>query len=212
LTTPDLLQPVLIASALMMGRLLAVAAVAPSVCGLTWPHHVMPPTHVPRAAIQSWDVSTLREQIKAQHVEKVAFHSDAHAVEVLDINSIHRTVRIFPSCADALVEDMRSAKVDFFVLPEFGVFSAPLTHFARGFILMMATLALVQGFGLTDDAIWLVSSLGLGGIALMSRVNAAIDDGLHAAQKVLSKPKRPQQIEPCLLPIDRDDADVDSLD
>lgn len=69
-------------------------------------------------SIQHWDASTLRNQILAQHVSKIAFHHDAMAVEVLDINGLQRTVDIFPTMAPVLVDSCRTSRVPFSVLPE----------------------------------------------------------------------------------------------
>jgi len=110
-------------------------------------HH--PPIYSPAlaASIQPWGVSTLREQIQAGHVTKVAFHEEHRSsVEVLDVNGLQRRVEIFPEAAPLLVSDLHAAHVPFYVA------SAPKPS---------PLLPLLHAFALTMTVMWIIAILGM---------------------------------------------------
>ena len=59
-------------------------------------------------SIQTWGISTLRQQIHARHVAKVAFYADESAVEVLDSNGLQRRVAIWSPRSSSRTSARRS--------------------------------------------------------------------------------------------------------
>ena len=59
-------------------------------------------------SIQTWGISTLRKQIHARHVAKVAFYADESAVEVLDSNGLQRRVAIWSPRSSSRTSARRS--------------------------------------------------------------------------------------------------------
>ncbi|EOD24256.1 hypothetical protein EMIHUDRAFT_116035 [Emiliania huxleyi CCMP1516] len=105
-------------------------------------------------SIQTWGISTLRQQIHARHVAKVAFYADESAVEVLDSNGLQRRVAIFPGVAPILLQDLRSEKLPFFVVPERPQAPSVVLAFARGFVSMLVVILVINALGMLDQFVW----------------------------------------------------------
>jgi len=97
-------------------------------------------------SIQRWDISTLRKQIHAGHVRRVAIYQDSSIVEVLDQNGLQRRIDVFPPAASLLVKDLHEEHVEFFVAPV----KQPslLVPFARAFVLTLLVIFLIHALGM----------------------------------------------------------------
>jgi len=108
-------------------------------------------------SIQKWDLPVLREQIRQHHVAKVAFYQDERMVEVLDVNGLQRSVMIFPEATPYLVDDLREAKVSFYVAPQDSVATwkaaeTLLVAFATAFVSTLLVLQVLSALGM----LWMV--------------------------------------------------------
>ena len=92
-------------------------------------------------------------QVRQNHVRKVAFYQDERLVEVLDTNGLQRSVQIFPEATPYLVEDLRAAKVDFFV--------APIDSVQTGETVQTLFVAFITAFVSTMLVIQVLSALGM---------------------------------------------------
>lgn len=112
------------------------------------------------AAIQQWDEGTLREQIHAHHVEKVAIYADGMSAEVLDTNGLQRKVVLFPPATPVLVQDLHDAGVPFFVAPVHE--PSPLVPLAQAFIMTMIVIMLIDVLGMMPAFIFGCMIVGSG--------------------------------------------------
>ena len=87
-------------------------------------------------------------QIKHQQVAKVAFYQDETLVEVLDVNGLQRSVKIFPEAVPYLVGDLRDAHVDFYVAPPLEHEVSPLVPFLSAFCATLVMLMIFEALGL----------------------------------------------------------------
>ena len=132
-------------------------------------------------SIQRWEISTLREQIKAHHVKHVAFHANQRAVEVLDVNGLQRRVDIFPPVVDLLVDDLHAEHVPFFVAPE--PVPSPIVPFVQAFLATLFVLWVIVVLGMTDAFVMGCIIMG----AVFMQFSQQIDQSLTAAFSDLRK-------------------------
>jgi len=123
------------------------------------PYH---PSYSPAisAAIQQWDEGTLRQQIHAHHVEKVAIYADGMSAEVLDTNGLQRKVVLFPPATPVLVQDLHDAGVPFFVAPVHE--PSPLVPLAQAFVMTMIVIMLIDVLGMMPAFIFGCMIVGSG--------------------------------------------------
>jgi len=121
-------------------------------------------------SIQTWELPTLREQVRQHHVRKVAFRESQHSVVVLDMNGLQREVEIFPEVVPYLIDDLRASRVDFFVAPPPQQFPAIILALARATIATMLVIAFMDVLGLLGLVVfaWTVifEMLGLWAVAV----------------------------------------------
>ena len=124
----------------LMGLLPLLASVLP--LGSFHPYYTQPIAN----SIQRWDISTLRKQIHAGHVRRVAIYQDSSIVEVLDQNGLQRRIDVFPPAASLLVKDLHEEHVEFFVAPV----KQPslLVPFDRAFVLTLLVIFLIDALGM----------------------------------------------------------------
>jgi len=118
------------------------------------------PPYAPEIAntIQRWEISTLRDQIHAGRVKRVAIYQDCSSVEVLDVNGLQRKIDIFPEVAPLLVKDMHAEHIDFFVAP--APEPSPLVPFARAFVFTLLVVWIIDALGMLPTFLFGAAIIG----------------------------------------------------
>ncbi|KAL1518451.1 hypothetical protein AB1Y20_002743 [Prymnesium parvum] len=191
----------------VLARLLLAFSIAPTALALL--SSAPPPLSYPPAiqrSIQHWDASTLRQQILSHHVAKIAFHHDARAVEVLDVNGLQRRVEIFPDIAPVLVDSCRKGHVSFFVLPD-QTANPMLVAFARSFVLTLVVILVIDALGLMEMLIWGCAILGYNFYIFLAQLDAALVQYWTEFHARLSRraPRDKDSMEALYVRVDDDD-------
>lgn len=172
-------------------RLLLLLVLTATAAGLVpssdfHPHYSPPIAH----SIQRWGISTLREQIHAGHIAKVAIYDDGSSVEVLDTNGLQRRVDIFPGVTDVLVQDLREEHVDFFVAPVRPPAAPLLIAMAQAFIATMCLLAVINILGMTDMLFLGMMFLGYSLVQSLEYLGALLTDASAELDSIMNNGKQ----------------------
>jgi hypothetical protein len=187
---------------LLVGRMLALSFGA--ALSLVQPKLPTYPPELQRS-IQPWGVSTLREQIKAHHVQRVAIHEDETAVEVLDYNGLQRRVHIFPDMTPMLVEDLHEAHIPFYIAPAPWQPPIFLVAFLRALTLTLLVIASIAALGMMEEFILGCIIVGNGLQVAMAELLAIIESSVVAMETAFARDDESAQAIP--VPIDDDDDD-----
>ena len=127
------------------------------------------------ASVQPWGITTLKEQVRAHHVAKVAFHSDASAIEVLDINGLQRRVDLFPAAVPGVIDELHREHVEFFVAPAPNT-DAFVPRLVRSVLCTMVVIWVIDLLGFMPDLLFGATVIGAGLFRLSDMLNQFIDE------------------------------------
>ena len=128
-----------------------------------------------------WELSTLHQEIRANHVHAAAFQHDGSTVDVLDSDGERHRVDVFPGAEMTVVEDLRDSRVPFFVTPEPPNMDDYILMIAitRAMFLTSLVIVLIDFLGLMEDFIWGCILVGAG----VAWTLEALDKGLEMVSR-----------------------------